>query len=296
MIREPDWRRQPNYDPVTVAVPLQKGRNRLRWEVSANQLNFELFFRAADGRALRFVPREGGKPGYAVMTEIDPATGAVLTPAGEIRVRYWVPPHLSQSTHMYACISGIYKSDADAAQALQAVQAAEYFRTYLSVRVPYFCTEAGEARERSPWIMPANTPWPASFLIDAMGRYGLGGQGLSLVRQFWGGMVERGAVNTWEEWGAGSSLCHAWGASPAQFFLSRVLGVDCTTRSEGFIRVRPCLFDLQWAEGAAAIGIGSLTVEVRLQKTDEGTRVRISVPDGIRAEVDLSLLDRPIAE
>ena len=292
--REPDWRRQPNYDPCTVILRLRKGWNSLRWEVNANQLNFELFFRAADGRDLRFAPQPDGRIGYARMTEVDLTDGTVITPEREIRVRSWVPPYLSQSTHMYACISGIYPDPAMAAEALQRVQAEEYFRTYLSVRVPYFCTEAGEARERDPWIMPANTPWPGSFLIQAMGQYGLGGQGLKLVRQFWGGMLERGAVNTWEEWGTGSSLCHAWGASPAQFFLSRVLGVDHTTAADGYLLVKPCLFDLQWAEGSVAVGRDGLKIDITLRKQPDGTQVTIRVPEGVNTKIDLSLLEKPI--
>lgn len=291
--REPDWRRQPNYDPCAVTLQLKQGWNELRWEVSANQLNFELFFRAADGRELVFAPAPGGKTGYARMTEVDFADGRTVTPEREIRVRRWVPPYLTQSTHMYACISGIYPEPAMAARALERIQAEEYFRTYLSVRVPYFCTEAGEARERDPWIMPVNTPWPGSFLLQAMGRYGLGGQGLSLVRQFWGGMLDRGAVNTWEEWGTGSSLCHAWGATPAHFFLSRVLGVDHTTAADGYLLIRPCLFDLQWAEGTVAVGRDGLTVGVSLKKEADGTHVSIRVPEGVHAKIDLSLLEAP---
>lgn len=266
--REPDWRRQPNYDPRRVTLKLNRGWNDIRFEVSPNQLNFELFFRGSGGRPLTIQTEK--VPGYALMTEIDYATGEVLSEPKQIRLRRWVPPTLSQSTHMYACISGIYPDLEKAAAALGQIMVSEYFRTYLSVRVPYFCTEAGEDREQLPWVMPANTPWTGSFLLQALGQYGLGNLGLSMLRSFWGGMLDRGAVNTWEEWGDRSSLCHAWGATPAQFLLSRVLGVDHTTKTDGYLTIRPCLYDLAWAEGTVAVGEGDLKIYVNLKKPDLG--------------------------
>lgn len=295
-IREGDWRRQPCYEPVRITLPLKDGWNRIRWEVEANQLNFELFFRTLKGRDLIFAPISGGTQNHARMTEFDYVGNAPL--AGgfdrEIRVRRWAAPQLSQSTQMYACICDIFPERRRGTRALKQTMKEEYIRTYLSVRVPYFCVEAGESREREPWVMPVNTPWPGSFLLQALGDYGCGSEGLDVLRRFWGGMLDQGAVNTWEEWGSGSSLCHAWGATPCHFLLSRVLGVDHTTAYLGHLVIRPCLYDLSWAEGSVAVGHDGLKIHVSLRKENGNTEVDIRIPDGVKAEIDLSLLENPV--
>lgn len=295
-VREGDWRRQPCYEPVRITLPLKAGWNRIRWEVEANQLNFELFFRTLDGRDLKFAPMPGGTENRARMTEFDYLSAADL--AGgfdrEIRVRRWVAPQLSQSTQMYACICDIFPEYRQGARALKRTMKEEYIRTYLSVRVPYFCVEAGENREQEPWVMPVNTPWPGSFLLQALGDYGCGSEGLDVLRRFWGGMLDQGAVNTWEEWGNGSSLCHAWGATGCHFLLSRVLGVDHTTAHLGYLVIRPCLYDLAWAEGSVAVGRGGLKIGISLRKEASGTRVDIRVPEGVNVKIDLSLLENPV--
>ncbi len=290
------WDRQPCYDPIQISLPLKKGTNFIRWEVKSNQLNFELFFRAADNGAINFYSPEGKLYGCASVEEYDFEHRHSMEKAvkREIRVRSWVPPLLSQSTHMYACISGIFEDEKAAQTILRRIMAPEYIRTYLSVRVPYFCTEAGEKREKDNWIMPVNTPWTGSFLLLALSKYGCAEIGLDMLRRFWGGMIDQDAVNTWEEWGNRSSLCHAWGATPAYFMLNQILGAEHALDCEGNIRIRPNLFDLKWAKGYVAVGRGGQRIYVSLKKAGDTTEVSVRIPEGVKAKIDLSRLKNPV--
>ena len=107
-------------------------------------------------------------------------------------------------------------------------------------------------------------------------------------------MLDRGAVNTWEEWGNNASLCHAWGSTPAYFMIHDVLGIQYERLGEGVIVIRPCLCDLEFAEGTSALSVdGSRKVFVSLRKSNGKTEVRISVPPGYRVEKDFSRLENP---
>lgn len=290
------WDRQPCYDPIKINITLKKGANLIRWEVKANQLNFELFFRKSDNSSIDFYSPDGKKHGYAAIEKYDYECRCSLENAGrhEVRVRNWIPPLLSQSTHVYACLSEIFDSNESARQALLNVMPSEYIRTYLSVRVPYFCSEAGENREKDNWIMPVNTPWTGSFLLLALSKCGIADIGLEILRRFWGGMIEQNAVNTWEEWGNRSSLCHAWGATPAYFMLNQILGVEHCSDDGSEITVRPDLFDLKWARGYVAAGHDEKRIYVSLERAGDTTLVLIDIPEGIKAKIDLSRLKNPV--
>ena len=74
------------------------------------------------------------------------------------------------------------------------------------------------------------------------------------MKEYWGGMLQRGAVTFWEEFnpnqGApeqyamygdpfGKSLCHAWGASPIYLLGKYFLGVRPTSPGYATYEVKP---------------------------------------------------------
>ena len=73
------------------------------------------------------------------------------------------------------------------------------------------------------------TPYFKFFELDMMGKIGERQYVLDQIRDYWGGMIEKGATAFWETYDPdedekerlamygdpyGKSLCHAWGASP----------------------------------------------------------------------------------
>lgn len=90
-------------------------------------------------------------------------------------------------------------------------------------------------------------------MLTALFDNDLEDEALQTIRRYWGEMVTGGAVNTWEEWGINSSLCHAWGAVPVYFMQRHILGVHHDTLHQGYILIRPKLFDLDFAEDVSRL-------------------------------------------
>ena len=279
--RSESWTRPaPVYAPTRLTLSLKKGKNVLEFESACNGLNWDLFF-------------DPGLPlDSCEIREIDYRTGVPAEGAAWRRItpRPWFPPHLSQSTNAYAAYNGLMER----AESLKQLLPSEYPRNYISIRVPLFCTETTDAEALKRWILPANTPWSAFYLIASLFAGGLGREALDHIRRAWGVMLDRGAVNTWEEWGNNASLCHAWGSTPAYFMIHDVLGIQYEKLGEKTIVIRPDLCGLDFAEGTAALSAdGSRTVSVSLRKRDGNTEVQITVPPGYRLEKDLGRLENP---
>lgn len=273
-----DWARPlPAYEPDETALILSEGENILVFETACNFLNWDLFFHA-----------EGVDFGAAHICEMDYETGAPTGGESVCSPRLWTPPAFSQTTFGYAAYAGLIGREE-----LQNVLQDDYFRNYISVRVPQFCIETDDPEKLSYWIMPPNTPWTMFYFLSGLFENGLGAEAMRLLRKAWGVMLDGNAVNTWEEWGSNSSLCHAWGASPCWFFHREILGVKHETISAGFVTVRPVLFDLEWAEGTVSLGEAG-TIRVALRRQGEQTLVSIVPETGLRVETDLSGLQNPV--
>ena len=135
---------------------------------------------------------------------------------------------------------------------------------------------------------------------------------LDVIRQYWGGMLDRGATTFWEDfdlaWLADSgridaatpkgkkdlhadfgsycytglrrSLCHGWAAGPTAWLSEHILGV--TPAAPGFAkaRVRPQWAGLDWATGTYPTPHGPITV--RMERTPDGTpQTTVDAPDEI---------------
>ncbi len=126
---------------------------------------------------------------------------------------------------------------------------------------------------------------------------------LNNIRQYWGGMLDRGATTFWEDfnldWLEGSgridelvkdgekdlhgdygafcyigfrhSLCHGWASGPTAFLSEYVLGIKPVAPGCKKVRIHPMLGDLQWVEGTYPTPYGILSV--RHEKQADGTIV-----------------------
>lgn len=273
------WRDQPVYEAKTCVAELRRGCNTFRFEVKSNSLNWELFFRLEDEPVLRSV----------TIFECDWDTGEARSPARPLELRCWIPPQLSQSTQAYCATSGVHLEKEMNQVMLRNILKDVYPRTYLSVRVPYFCEENKPPTACPPWVMPTNTPWSTFFLLTALFENDLEAEALQTIRRYWERMVASGAVNTWEEWGNNSSLCHAWGAVPVYFMQRHILGVHHDTLHLGYLLIRPNLFDLNFAEGSVAL-IDTDKIDIKLERRQGETFLQIHAPDTVKIKLDTSLL------
>lgn len=92
----------------------------------------------------------------------------------------------------------------------------------------------------NPEIPRITTPYFNFYELEVLCRLGRLGQVLDRIRDYWGGMLKRGAVTIWEEFDPeapeeeqydmygdrfGKSLCHAWGASPIYLLGRYFMGI-----------------------------------------------------------------------
>lgn len=138
------------------------------------------------------------------------------------------------------------------------------------------------------------------YILQARARAGDVSGALQLIRNYWGGMLDRGATTFWEgfelEWLDGSgrideltpagskdlhsdygdycyvglrhSLCHGWAAGPTAWMVENLLGVTPATPGFESIRVEPKLGGLDWVEGHVPTPHGVL--HVRHERTAAG--------------------------
>lgn len=108
----------------------------------------------------------------------------------------------------------------------------------------------------NPDIPQITTPYFKFFELDVWGKTGYLDKLYDSIKDYWGGMIEKGAVTFWEEYTPGQqepeqyemygdpfgkSLCHAWGASPIYLLGRYFLGVRSVSSGYGEFVVEPKL-------------------------------------------------------
>lgn len=163
---------------------------------------------------------------------------------------------------------------------------------------------AGGAREFSTFM--------AYPLLTALSAAGGEADALRLMKDYFGGMLSRGATTFWEDfdvdWLDGSgrideftpagkkdlhgdfgrhcyvgfrhSLCHGWAGGAVPFLTETVLGVRFAEPGGRTVSVRPRLCGLRWAEGTVPAPAGP--IRVRAERTAAGVKTEISAPHGTK--------------
>ena len=100
------------------------------------------------------------------------------------------------------------------------------------------------------------TPYFKFYEMDALCKMGRLEEVLARIREYWGGMLKRGAVTFWEEYDPavpeeeqydmygdqfGKSLCHAWSASPIYLLARYFIGLTVTDPEKGTYELHPHL-------------------------------------------------------
>lgn len=139
------------------------------------------------------------------------------------------------------------------------------------------------------------------YILRALGESGHITEALSIIKEYYGAMLDLGATTFWEdfsvEWmknaarideivpdgrsdvhgdngaycykGFRHSLCHGWSSGPVPFLAEQVLGIQIAEPGCKTIRLRPNLGSLKWAKGTFPTPYGLLYVEHH--KKEDGT-------------------------
>lgn len=150
------------------------------------------------------------------------------------------------------------------------------------------------------------------YMLCAMGKAGDVKEALSIMKEYWGAMLSRGATTFWEDfnldWLEGSgridelvpegvkdlhgdygaycyknfrhSLCHGWASGPAAFLSEYVLGVKPAAPGCRKVFIRPNLGDLDWVKGSYPTPYGIISVEHR-RLSDGKVDSKIVLPEGV---------------
>ena len=142
-------------------------------------------------------------------------------------------------------------------------------------------------------LTAVGTPYMKGFECMALNRLQETGKVLSVLRSYWGGMLDHGATTFWEAYDPeqkdeskysfygrpfAKSLCHAWSTGPAALLPSVVMGIRPTADGWKHFTVAPDLSGLEWACSTVPTPYGDIQVNIDLQN------VSIHVPAGTTLE------------
>ena len=151
----------------------------------------------------------------------------------------------------------------------------------------------------------------SSYIADAIAECHSGELALKDMKDFYSGMLSRGATSFWEsydpDWLIGSgridkmpeknekdihssfgdhcyvgfrlSLCHGWACGPVPFLSERALGVKFKSAGGSLVEIKPDLMGLKKVEGAYPTPYG--LIEVIHKQTESGVESKIKLPSGV---------------
>ncbi|MEI6949070.1 alpha-L-rhamnosidase C-terminal domain-containing protein [Paraflavisolibacter sp. H34] len=151
-------------------------------------------------------------------------------------------------------------------------------------------------------VKSVGSPYMGGFEVMALARLGDIDYMLGHVKNYWGGMVKRGATSFWEAYTAnepverqysfynrpyGKSLCHAWSSGPAALLSSELFGLKPLEDGWKKFTLRPQLGNLGWASVCVPTHYGDIKVDI------EKDVIQIDVPAGTALEWKGRLIEGP---
>lgn len=153
------------------------------------------------------------------------------------------------------------------------------------------------------------------YVFHALAQCGAGRETLKICREYYGGMLDKGARTFWEDWsldwavgssridrlpvagekdvhgdfgahcyvGFRHSLCHGWSCGPVPFFTHDILGIQVKEAGGKVVSISPApdLCGLQWAKGVYPTPYGDIVVEHEM-KPDGRLVSDVKLPEGVR--------------
>ncbi|CAM3326396.1 alpha-L-rhamnosidase C-terminal domain-containing protein [Zobellia roscoffensis] len=149
------------------------------------------------------------------------------------------------------------------------------------------------------------------YILEAMAKAGDYNSALSVIRKYWGGMLDLGATTFWEDFdilditnsgpidklipesnsdihgdfgeycyvGYRHSLCHGWASGPTAWLSQHVLGVNVMDGGNK-VKISPNLGNLKWVRGSFPTKYGVLKVSHTIGE-DGKVKTEIDAPEGL---------------
>ncbi len=137
-------------------------------------------------------------------------------------------------------------------------------------------------------VVAVGSPFFLFFSLGALFKLGDVETALNVMRRDWGDMLDKGTNTCWETFRLNDirwtrSICHAWGAAPAVYLMTDVLGVRPLTPGYRRFAVEPQLGGLKWARGTVNTPFGPIFVDCRARSGGD-VEVNCSAPIGCERE------------
>lgn len=163
-----------------------------------------------------------------------------------------------------------------------------------------------------------------SYMLEALAKAGRHDNAISIIKEYWGGMIKLGATSFWEDFdidwmenagridempitgkvdvhrtyggycykGLRHSLCHGWASGPTSWITRHVLGLRPGNAGQDTLILDPHLCGLSWAEGSYPTPKGE--VKIKLSPLGDGkVMARVDAPAGIEIKPsDRTVLQR----
>lgn len=142
-------------------------------------------------------------------------------------------------------------------------------------------------------INPVGTPYMAGFENMAISQTGDIQTMMNRVKEYWGGMLNKGATTFWEAYDTtqkgkeqysfydrpyAKSLCHAWAAGPAAFLPAEIFGLHPTKDGWKQFTVNPDLGSLKWAKATIPTPFGNILIDAKQRE------MTVTIPSGTIAD------------
>lgn len=142
-------------------------------------------------------------------------------------------------------------------------------------------------------VESVGSPYMAGFEMMALSQLGNTNYILNHVKDYWGGMINRGATTFWEAFDKNDStnkqysyygrpyaksLCHAWSAGPTAFLPYSLFGLKPLEDGWRLFTLNPNIGYLKWANVCLPTKYGNIIVDINEDK------IQISIPKGASLE------------
>lgn len=126
-------------------------------------------------------------------------------------------------------------------------------------------------------VEPVGSPYMYMFEARAVSRCGENDEMLSMIRNYWGGMIQAGASSFWEAYDQshsgqehysfygrpyGKSLCHSWSAGPIVLLSGDALGIYPAAAGWERFKIVPKTMRLDWICTSIPCPQGTIDVDV----------------------------------
>ena len=122
------------------------------------------------------------------------------------------------------------------------------------------------------WVS-VKSPFMMAFSMEALNKAGNVHGVLKLIDQWWGMMIRNDATACWETFDRNwegryptRSYCHAWSAAPAFALPAYVLGVSPIEPGFAKFALRPCLDELEFANGIVPTPRGDIQISLSKER------------------------------